>query len=266
MSKVVVWFSCGATSAIAAKMTVQNMKDHEIKVCYCDPGAEHEDNKRFLEDVQRWIGYPITILKHHKYKDIWEVFELGYLVGVYGAECTRTMKKRVRQVFEKEWQPDYQVFGFDAGENKRANTFRKNNPEVNLITPLINGGGFDWCQDVDKRTCLGLLQEAGIEVPAMYRLGFTNANCIGCVKGQSGYWNQVRRTHPEVFDRMAKVERKLDVAINKTYVNGERIRVFLDELDPETGRHEPMGDMSCDLLCGLTYQEVFDTSLKEEEK
>ena len=88
----------------------------------------------------------------------------------------------------------------------------------------------------------------------MYLLGYQNNNCIGCVKGQSGYWNKIRRDFPEVFDRMAKVEREIGAAICKTEptVNGvrQRIPVYLDELSPDAGRYKDEPPMSCGLFCG----------------
>ena len=58
---------------------------------------------------------------------------------------------------------------------------------------------------------------------------------------------------------MAKVERKMDVAINKTYANnGEldedgnpaRRKLFLDELNPTAGRYETEPSINCGLFCG----------------
>jgi 3'-phosphoadenosine 5'-phosphosulfate sulfotransferase (PAPS reductase)/FAD synthetase len=122
-SRVIAWFSCGAASAVATKLALD-----EFPGCipvYCDTGAEHEDNKRFLKDCEKWFGKEILVLRSKRYKDIWDVFE-----------------------------------------------------------------------------------------------------------------------------RMAKVERKLDVAICKTEAGGKRQRLFLDELPEDQGRYEPLPDMSCGLLCG----------------
>ena len=61
MSRAVVWFSCGASSAVAAKYAVKKYKHCEV--VYCDPGGEHISNKQFLKDCESWIGKKITILK-----------------------------------------------------------------------------------------------------------------------------------------------------------------------------------------------------------
>jgi hypothetical protein len=85
------------------------------------------------------------------------------------------------------------------------------------------------------------VKQLGIEVPAMYKLGFNNNNCIGCVKGGAGYWNQIRKHFPEQFDRMAKIERE----VGHSCIKGQ----FLDELDPDAGRKQKVVDMTCDFVC-----------------
>ena len=235
--RVVVWFSCGAASAVAAKLTLERYPDAIL--AYCDTGSEHPDNARFMADCEAWLGKPVTVLRSKKYKDTWDVFQkTRYLAGVNGARCTAELKKNVRRDFE---QPDdLQIFGFDVTETQRAERFKGNNPEVSCWFPLIDAG-------MTKPQCFDVLAQAGIELPAMYRLGYRNNNCIGCVKGQAGYWNKIRKDFPETFQRMAKLERELNVALCKTYAGGERQRLFLDELPPDFGRYEPI---ECGLFCG----------------
>jgi 3'-phosphoadenosine 5'-phosphosulfate sulfotransferase (PAPS reductase)/FAD synthetase len=239
MGRVVCWFSCGVTSAVAAKLAIEQHPG--AIVAYCDTGSEHVDNKRFITDCERWFGRPIQILKSEKYSDIWDVFaKTRYLSGVKGARCTTELKKLVRRAFEDP--DDVQVFGFDASESHRAERFRANNPEVALSTPLIDRG-------LTKEACLDLLREAGIELPAMYKLGYRNNNCIGCVKGQAGYWNKIRKDFPETFARMAAVEREIGAAICKTEAGGKRVAVYLDALDPMAGKYKDL-EITCGLFCG----------------
>lgn len=251
--RVVVWFSCGAASAVAARLAVRKYGRDNLVVAYCAStlSSEHPDNARFLADVERWIGHPVTMLYSDRYADTWDVWEkTRWLVGPAGARCTAELKKAVRQRFEDS-VGDRQIFGFTREEAKRADNFRAANPEVYLEPILIDEG-------LGKAECLGIIERAGIEIPAMYRLGYRNNNCIGCVKGQSGYWNKIRRDFPEVFDRMARMERRLDVAINKNYdEHGKRLRVFLDELDPDAGRHDEP-DIECGLLCHMIAQDDCD--------
>ena len=96
-----------------------------------------------------------------------------------------------------------------------------------------------------------MIEGAGIRLPAMYRLGFQNNNCIPCVKATSpAYWALVRRHFPEKFDRIAKLARELDVRLCR--MNDERR--FIDEIPldhPVTNPIQP----SCDFLCHIAEQE-----------
>lgn len=233
------WFSCGSASAAAAKLMVDR---GDCEVLYCDTFAyEHPDNRRFFADVQRWLGQEIKVLKSATYTDIFDVFDkTGWLVGVAGARCTTELKKNVRTAYQTV--DDVHVFGFTADEGRRIDRFRQQNPELDAVFPLYDEG-------ITKRDCHYMIREAGIEQPAMYKLGYANNNCIGCVKGQAGYWNKIRVDFPEAFDRMAKQERKMNAAINKRYVKGERQRIFLDELPHDMGTMAEEPDIECGVLC-----------------
>ena len=248
--RVVCWFSCGAASACATYLTLQAHPEAIVAYCASTLSTEHPDNIRFLRDCEKWFGKRVTMLYAEKYTDIFDVFEkTGWLVGPGGARCTTELKKLVRRRFQEP--DDIQVFGFDVNEAKRAQRFRDNNIGVTLSAPLIEQG-------VDKAECFRMLDKAGIELPEMYKLGYRNNNCIGCVKGGSGYWNKVRVDFPEVFERMAKVERAMGVAICKTEptVDGvrQRIPVYLDELHPRQGRYSQEPAMQCGVLCNIDEQ------------
>lgn len=227
---LVAWVSAGAASAVAAKL------EPSARLAYIDPGSEHADNARFLDELEAWLERPIKRLRSARYADTWQVWsERRFLNSPYGALCTTELKKRVRQDFTKP--DDVQVFGYTVNEQHRADRFREQNPEIDARFPLIDHG-------LTKSDCLELIQRAGLELPAMYRLGYNNNNCIGCVKGGAGYWNKIRRDFPATFDRMAALER--DIGATVLRVDGER--VYLDTLDPSAGRHdEPMP--SCSLFC-----------------
>lgn len=238
MTRTIGWFSCGATSTVAIKMALAK---GPMTIAYCDTGSEHPDNVRFISDCAKWYGQEIIVLKSKRFDSIWDVFEnTRYLVGVKGARCTAEMKRTPRKAFSSP--DDIQVFGFDAGEQKRAERFIANNPDVIPSFPLIEAG-------LTKKDCLAEIRNAGIELPVMYRLGYRNNNCVGCVKGQAGYWNKIRRDFPEVFARMARLERTIDAAICKTEKGGVRQRLFLDELPLDAGRYEDI-EIKCGFLCG----------------
>lgn len=241
-ARTVVWFSAGAASAVAAKLTLAETPDAVL--AYTDPGSEHEDNVRFIHDCEEWFGAPVLRLRSDRYSSTWQVFrERRFLNSPRGALCTTELKKMVRQEFQR--LDDVQVFGYTAEETHRADRFREQNPEVDLRTPLIERG-------LTKDDCLAMVDRAGIELPAMYRLGYRNNNCIGCVKGGMGYWNKIRRDFPVEFERMALLERD----IGATVLRSEGESVYLDELDPDRGSHADEPSFECSLLCDVTAAEI----------
>jgi len=237
-------------------LTIVRYKDIlPVHIAYCDTGSEHPDNKRFLKECEEWFGHPIEYLKSEKYDDIWDVFDkTNYLAGIHGARCTTELKKVLRQNFEN-LDSDIQVFGYDFTEIARANRFRESNMEVYLEAPLID-------RHISKNECLAILEKANIELPMMYKLGYKNNNCIGCVKGGAGYWNKIRKDFPEVFERMSQQEQRLDVALNKKMVKvpGEKKRkrqkVFLKDLPEGMGRYETEPDISCGLSCAAAWVDM----------
>lgn len=241
MSRIVSWFSCGNNSAVASKMAIEAYPNDEVVIARCIVDNEHSDNERFHDDCERWFNRPIKRLKSTDYADCWDVWEKRkYISGIHGAPCTIEMKKAVRWAFEHEWNPDYQVFGFSSDETKRVDRFREQNPEVNLLVPLVDNG-------ITKPMCADLVSGAGIETPAMYLLGFSNNNCIGCAKATSiVYWARTRHFFPDQFVRMSELSRRLGCRLTRL----KGVRIFLDEipLDIDWSKKD-RGKTECSLLC-----------------
>lgn len=252
--RIVGWFSCGDASAVAVSLLPSLYgRTHEIAVARCIVPEEHPDNDRFAADCERWWGRDIVNLRSDEYANCTEVWtRRRYMSGTKGASCTLEMKKAVRWAFEAQWKPDLQAFGFTVEERKRADRFRRQNPDVRLVTPLIDAG-------LSKDDCHAIVARAGIQLPAMYRLGYVNNNCIGCVKAQSPtYWNRVRRSHPDVFEARAKLSREIGCKLVKG-TSGKRERIHLDELDPTLGERDIEPDIECSLLCALAEDFIADS-------
>lgn len=242
--RVVCWFSAGAASAVAAKLVLRDAPDAVI--AYCETGAEHPDNERFLADCSAWFARPIERLRSDRYADTWDVFEKRrYLAGIDGALCTVELKVMPRLAWQ---QPaDVHVFGYtaDGPDIARAKRLRETYFEMQIRTPLIDKG-------ITKEACLAIVERAGIKLPPMYALGFQNNNCIPCVKATSAaYWALVRKCFPEHFERMAVLSRALDVRLCR--IDNERR--FIDEIPTDWPTTDPI-QPSCDFLCHIAEQEM----------
>lgn len=240
--RTICWFSCGAASAVATKLA---LAEGPVEIVYCHVREEHPDNMRFKDDCEKWFGQEIKVIRNEKYNgSIYEVFEkTRYLVGVAGAPCTRLLKKEMRKKFE---QPDdRQVFGYTLEEQDRVDRFIDANNDVNLWSILIE-------KSLTKQDCLAILERAGIELPVMYKLGYQNNNCIGCVKGGLGYWNKIRYDFPEQFERMANMERTINAKILKH--NGERI--WLTDLPKDAGDYPTEQSIECGIFCHMAEEDI----------
>jgi hypothetical protein len=239
MSKLIAWFSCGAASAVAAKRALEQNK--EVLPVYCDTmSTEHPDNQRFFDECQEWFGVKILRIKSTEYLSIDEVFEKErYMSGVHGARCTAEMKKVPRHTFCTSY--DRHIFGYTADEKKRIRDFKERNHDLLLWLILVDLG-------ITKEDCYQELRKAGIELPAMYRLGYRNNNCLGCVKSSSpGYWSKIRKDFPEVFKRRSEQSRAIGCRLVEIK---HHERIFLDEL-PEREFKYRGENLSCGPECGV---------------
>lgn len=246
MSRIISWFSCGAASAVATKLAIASGK--QITIAYCEVKEEHPDNKRFLNDCQEWFGQEITVLRNEFYDaSIYRVFENNYMRTPHGSPCTRALKKQVRRKFEKP--EDLQVFGYTIEEKHRLERLQKEIDMVNLWPILIE-------KELTKDDCLAMVANAGIELPEMYKLGYRNNNCIGCVKGGMGYWNKIRVDFPAEFERMKQLEIKNECTVLKDSSTSEPI--YLRDLDPAAGNYPKEPDISCGLFCQIAEMDYAD--------
>ena len=198
MVRVISWFSCGAASAVATKLALERYENVvPVRIIVKD---EHEDNERFANDCEKWFGVKIHNLINDDYEgSVDKVIEKRkYMAGVDGAPCTMLLKKEVRKNFQTD--TDSHVFGFHLNEEHRINQVIDSEPELNILTPLID-------DNLTKNDCFEIIKNAGIKLPYVYSLGFPNANCIGCVKsGGVAYWNLIKKHFPKVFEKRAKQE------------------------------------------------------------
>jgi len=246
-TRILCQFSCGAASAVATKLAIAQHGDSCV-ILNAEIAEEHSDNRRFAADCETWFQRPIVTVRDRKYDaSAIKVFEtVGFIKGPRGAACTTRIKRGLLRTFE---QPgDVLVLGFTAEEQHRLDDWRENWPDRPVIAPLIDRG-------LTKEDCKAMVLRAGIELPMMYRLGYDNANCIGCVKGGLGYFRAIREDFPAQFERLAQAEEKVAA------LHGENAYILRHRSGPLKGQRFPLRELppgevhrgeqlpSCGLFC-----------------
>lgn len=246
MKKIIGWFSCGITSAVACKLAVEKYGKENVLLYYIVIDSAHWDNERFIRDCEKWIGTKVLKVQSKKYTDQFDIIKKRrYINGPAGALCTAELKKNVRYAVEKEVDFGNQIFGFEfvKKEINRAIRFSQQHPNTNPLYPLID-------RKITKQQCAELLLRNGIKLPRMYELGFHNNNCIMCVKGGKGYANKVREHFPSYFDRMSELEQEL----GRSCIKG----TFLKDLKKNEGKHEPPIVPDCGTFCEIEFADIID--------
>jgi 3'-phosphoadenosine 5'-phosphosulfate sulfotransferase (PAPS reductase)/FAD synthetase len=216
---IIAWWSGGVTSAVTCKICIETYGVDNVRVIFIDTMNEDDDTYRFKKDCEVWYGTEIETIKNEKYNSIQEVWEKHKSLNVAtGAVCSSELKRRTREMFQKENQYTHQAFGFEIEEINRAKAMKMNHSKSKPIFPLLLFG-------YSKKDCIDIIQKEGIEVPKMYQLGFHNNNCFktGCVQGGIGYWQKIRDEYPDKFDAMAEMEHKL------TALKGSPVTMLKDQ-------------------------------------
>jgi len=278
---IVCWWSGGITSAAACRIAIDMFGLDRCKIIMIDTKNEHPDTYRFLMDCERWYGKKIDTItaigdQYESIQDVW--IKHKSLNVATGAVCSYMLKRKVRERWQKETSFAHQVFGFefDKKEFNRASSMKLNHGKTKAIFPLLMMG-------YTKEDCIEIVENAGIEIPLMYRLGFRNNNCFstGCVQGGIGYWKKMQVDFPDKFEAMARMEHHL------TGLKGEPVTMLKDQgseaksggnnlvflmahpsypdiktIDQMKGREiEPL--FECNGFCGLN--ELNEKNLTEDE-
>jgi len=240
----VVWLSGGISSFMAAVLCPIPIDE----LIYIDIEDQTRDTLRFVNEAAAYLDKPLTILKAKFFRGKNDVIRSRrYVNGTSGAPCTGALKRMPR----KEWEWEHKgcnlcyVWGYDLQEQHRVDRIVEDNQQARHLFPLVDMG-------LNKAQVHGMFERIGIQKPDMYRMGYPNQNCVGCVKGGMGYWNKIRVDFPEDFAEMAALERE----IGATCLKDEKGKVWLGELDPDRGDMNIEIFPECGIACYMHFGSV----------
>ena len=252
MARFVCHFSCGAASAVATKLILAEQPPNNVVIVNAFLKEEHEDNRRFFGECEKWFDHPILTVRNVKYNasvdEVW--IRRKFIKRNNFAWCSQHLK---REMLATVLLPgDVNVLGFTLEEIDRFDKHSDRYPNEQFRAPLIE-------HELGKKDCLAMVARAGIELPMMYRLGYDNANCIGCPKGGQAYWQNIRADFPERFVQIQAIQENIGPGANFLRFrsgarNGERMS--LAELPAGRGDMKREPSFSCSFFCQLAENEI----------
>jgi 3'-phosphoadenosine 5'-phosphosulfate sulfotransferase (PAPS reductase)/FAD synthetase len=202
----IVLYSGGLGSYFAAKRVKEKYPQDEIILLFTDTKIEDEDLYVFLKDTSEKLGIPIT--EYSDGRDIWQVFKDEKFLGTaYADPCSKILKRKMSKKFIKKYKPDECTIylGFDWTEMHRHERAEKNWLPYKIVSPLCEPPYLDK-EDMKKI----LVEEDGISLPRLYKLGFPHNNCGGaCIKTGIGHFKNLLDKFPERFAEWEKKEQEV---------------------------------------------------------
>lgn len=201
----IVSFSGGLGSWMAAKRVAEKYGTDNLYLVFTDTLMEDEDLYRFLDEAALDVGG--TLVKIADGRTPWDVFrDKRYMGNTRTAHCSQELKSKP---FEKWLEmnmagEDFTVYlGIDWSEEHRLHNHRKHVSHP-VEAPL--------CSEpyVTKKDMLTELALASIELPKLYKMGFSHNNCGGgCVKAGQGQWAMLYKAMPDRYLEFESEQEKL---------------------------------------------------------
>ena len=229
--------STGLSSTVLLDKVQRERGKKKTFALMTDTRWEDEDNYRFGNEAIDYLkARLIYVCDARTPEEVW--MQSRFLVGPYGAPCTRILKveQTIKFIQQLRSQTDDEIslhFGINADEEHRAYGLVKRYEPfgVKCEFPLID-------EPMSQLEMTDLVQQKwGIKRPRMYDLGFKHANCGGrCVKAGQGHFLHLMKVWPQRFEQIAAIEQRFqqltggDTTILRVQRNGEKIKLPLYQL------------------------------------
>lgn len=245
----IISYSGGLGSFAAAKLTRDKYGAENCVLLFADTLTEDEDLYRFVTETVAWLG--IEFVRLCDGRNIWQVFSHEKFMGNSRVDpCSKHLKRIPLNRWCKQQYPDpseaVRVVGIGAHEAHRLDAIRAAMLPYQVEAPLTD-------RITPQSEILDWLDEAGIEPPRLYALGFPHNNCGGfCVKTGQRQMALLLREFPCRYAWHEEMQENLFVKIGKhgtikrtvknteSYMTLKEFRLFVEsngqlDLYPEPG-------------------------------
>lgn len=181
---------------MAAKRVAEQYGKENVLLVFTDTKIEDEDLYRFMDETVKDLGAEFLHLADGR--DPWEVFfDEKYMGNSRFGLCTKRLKQEVfRNWLESNYKPDECVIylGMDWSEEHRYTRAIPHWEPYTVKSPM--------CDEpyLSKDDMFKVLEDKNIELPRLYKMGFSHNNCGGfCVKAGHGHFKNLFEKMPERF-------------------------------------------------------------------
>lgn len=256
LMKHIVSVSGGVGSYFTLKRVLEKVNKEDVVAVFMDTLSEDGDLYRFLEDIEQKLDIKIIRLCVGK-TPIELAFEKKFLWNSRIASCSIELKsKPFRKWLKENYQADECILylGIDWTETHRCKAIQKNYEPYRVEFPMCEA---PW---IDKTDMINMLKADGIEIPRLYKLGFSHNNCKGCcVKAGIGQYRNLylkdRITYLEIENKEEMFRQKYgkDVSIlkrkGKVFTLRE-LRKIIESENQQLSLFEPLTQDECNEIGG----------------
>lgn len=171
--KHIVQYSGEICSFLAARRVVEEYKKENVILLFADTNFEDKDLYRFIKETVNFLGCEFVRVADGRtpfqvYRDV------NFLGNSRVAHCTKILKiKQCKDWLKANYRPDECILylGIDWREEHRCKAIEHNWQPYKVEFPMCKEP-FLTKEQMEEELC-----NIGIEIPKMYKLGFSHNNC-----------------------------------------------------------------------------------------
>lgn len=208
--KHIISFSGGLGSYFTLKRVLEKVDKENIELVFCDTLFEDEDLYRFIDDVVE--KYQVKLVNLCVGKTPVELSkEEKFLYNSRVASCSKKLKSKPFKEYIKSIDEQIVLyFGIDFTESHRCAAIEKHYKNYKVEFPMCKA------PYLFKHEMIWFLDNDEIELPRMYKLGFSHNNCKGrCFKAGIGHFKNLYEKDRCTYLSFEQQEQEIIEAIGK---------------------------------------------------
>ena len=216
------------STAILALIKEGRLKFENPIAVFADTGAEKLETYNYLEYIQEYSPLKINIIKG-KEGSLWEYCKQKEILPMMHLRwCSDRWKQKPLTEFRNKHLEDGEdfitVIGIDYRERDRIKRWKG---DIHAKFPLID-------LQMDRKDCIATIKQVGWKVPV-------KSGCFICPYSKTTEFAQLKINHPELFNELCELEKKILKKLDKFKAKGWYnpkfpLSTLIERKHPETNK------------------------------